>query len=83
MVLGIVVMSFVLTGLVPDIVSIGIFGWRDAGHGAIVFSAVVSTFTAPYAAHVLSVLYYRLTDPELPTIDPSVRRWPSVWKGPA
>jgi len=31
----------------------------------------------------LSVLYYRLTDPGRPTIDPVVRTWPSVWKRPA
>jgi hypothetical protein len=42
-----------------------------------------SIIAAPYAAHVLSVLYYRLTDPERPTINPVVHEWSSVWNGPA
>ena len=36
----------------------------------------------PFEAHVLSVLYYRLVEPERPAIDPQVRSWPSVWAGP-
>jgi hypothetical protein len=37
----------------------------------------------PFQAHALSVLYYRLVDPQRPAIDPQVRTWPSVWAGPS
>jgi hypothetical protein len=40
-----------------------------------------STLTAPFQAHVLTVIYYRLADPERPIIDPAVLRWSSVWRG--
>jgi hypothetical protein len=36
-----------------------------------------------FQAHALSVLYYRLVDPQRPAIDPQVRTWPSVWAGPS
>jgi hypothetical protein len=41
----------------------------------------VLSITAPFSAHVLSVLYYAVTDPERPVIDPDVRTWRSVWQG--
>jgi hypothetical protein len=81
-VLGVVVATFVLTELIFQGVEIPLFGFHSS-HWRIVVSAIISTLTAPYAAHVLSVLYYRLTDPDRPTIHPDVRGWPSVWKGPA
>jgi hypothetical protein len=79
-VLGVVVLVLLITELVPDVVLLAIFRLGDS-HAEIVVRAVISTFAAPYAAHVLSVLYYRLTDPDRPTIDPVVRSWRSVWKG--
>jgi hypothetical protein len=78
----VVAASFVLTGLIPGAIESAVFRLHTSNLRTIV-SAAVSTVTAPYAAHVLSVLYYRLTDPDRPTIDPAVRTWPSVWKGPA
>jgi hypothetical protein len=81
-VLGVVVVTFLVIGVLPQYVVLLIFGF-DTGHATIVVSAIVSTLTTPYQAHVLSVLYYRLTEPGRPVIDPSVRSWPSVWKGPA
>jgi hypothetical protein len=41
-----------------------------------------SSVTAPFSAHVLTVLYYRLTEPEQPVIHEDVWRWTSVWGGP-
>lgn len=41
-----------------------------------------SSATAPFSAHVLTVVYYRLTDPERPVVHEDVRRWTSVWAGP-
>ena len=80
-VLGVLVLSFLIVGF-PGLVEVFVFHFRTS-HAQIVVSAVIQTFTAPFAAHVLSVLYYRLTDPGRPAIDPVVRTWPSVWKGPA
>ncbi len=83
-VFGIVAVTFVLTGVIPAAVVIAVFGvHRSPGDWQIVANAVLSTFTAPYAAHVLSVVYYRLTDPDRPAIHPQVRNWPSVWEGAA
>jgi hypothetical protein len=48
---------------------------------SILFSFLWSSLTAPFEAHVLSVLYYRLTDPERPVIHEDVARWRSVWAG--
>ena len=48
---------------------------------SILFSFVWSSLTAPFEAHVLSVLFYRLTDPERPVIHEDVARWRSVWAG--
>lgn len=42
-----------------------------------------SAFTAPFDAHVLTVLYYRMTDPERPVVHQDVFRWSSVWSGPS
>lgn len=42
---------------------------------------VAHSVTAPFEAHVLTVLYYRFTDPDRPVIHPDVRTWRSVWKG--
>jgi len=81
-VLGVVIVSYVVTAMIPLALDLAVFG-TGTGHAEVVVAALLSTLTAPYAAHVLSVLYYRLTDPSRPTIDPVVRTWPSVWKGPA
>ena len=39
-----------------------------------------SSLTAPFDAHVLTVIYYRLTDSEVPVIHPAVLQWDSVWE---
>jgi hypothetical protein len=81
-VLGVVVLTFVITNLVPGVILLAVFHLH-ASNARIVIGAIIATLTAPYSAHVLTVLYYRLTDPARPVIDPVVRTWPSVWKGPA
>jgi hypothetical protein len=82
-VFGVVFSVFALTELIYWGVDLPFFGYGTSGHLRVVVSAIISTLTAPYTAHVLSVVYYRLADPERPTIDPDVQRWQSVWKGPA
>ena len=42
---------------------------------------VWSSLTAPLAAHLLTVIYYRLADRDRPVIDPAVSTWRSVWEG--
>jgi hypothetical protein len=52
------------------------------GFGTLVFLIFVwSTLTAPFEAHVLTVIYYRLSEPQRPVIHPNVERWESVWEG--
>ncbi len=42
----------------------------------------VDALTAPFSAHVLTVIYYRLADPDRPVIHPSIRSGAvSVWEG--
>jgi len=80
-VLAVVIVSFVITPGIPDIIFLTL-GTGLADWIRILAGDVVATLTAPFQAHLLSVAYYRLTDPDRPAVDPSVRSWPSVWQGP-
>jgi hypothetical protein len=64
-VLGVVGGAFLLFALPADLVFYLVL---DRGVEWQIFSFVWSSLTAPFEAHVLSVLYYRLTDPERPVI---------------
>jgi hypothetical protein len=51
--------------------------------GMWLWAAAASALVTPYAGHALSVMYYRLTDPEHPVLpgpepEPE-RRWESIW----
>ena len=76
-VLGCLVITWVLTSW------FGVFiAFSHLGFGTRVFLAFLwSALTAPFAAHVLTVVYYRLRDPGRPVVDPHVRTWDSVWEG--
>ena len=78
-VLWIVVVTFVL--LSGTSAFVGYFVLPDWAVTSILFSFVWSSLTAPFEAHVLSVVYYRLTEPERPVIHEDVARWRSVWAG--
>jgi hypothetical protein len=56
---------------------------RDVGEARARSSVIVSGKTGrlvtPYVAHVLSALYYRLTEPERPVIAPRHRSFGSAW----
>ena len=43
--------------------------------------AVAGAITVPYEAHVFTVLYYKLTEPEQPVLpeEPPRETWRSVW----
>lgn len=56
---------------------------NTANWAQILAGNAIACLTAPFQAHLLSVLYYRLTEPERPAIDPSVWSWRSVWEGPS
>jgi hypothetical protein len=80
-VFGIVLATFAATSIINSVIP-GIVG---LGHHGTLFrfllAVVASSLTAPFSAHVLTVLYYRLTDPDHPVIHPGVRAWRSVWAG--
>jgi hypothetical protein len=44
-------------------------------------SFVWSALTAPFAAHLLTVIYYRRSEATRPVIHPDVLLWQSVWEG--
>ena len=54
------------------------------GHPLLSFwisGALASALVTPYAGHALSVVYYRLTDPDKPVIaDEPAQAWHSVWR---
>jgi hypothetical protein len=79
---GVVILTYIVTSI-PALVLGIVFGWGDSSLPEVVAATAVSALIAPYAAHVLSVLYYRLVDPDAPTIHPDVQSWRSVWEGPA
>ena len=66
---GQVMWIVVATFLLVAGTSAPVFYFLPGGAAApILFSFVWSSLTAPFEAHVLSVVYYRLTDPERPVI---------------
>jgi hypothetical protein len=78
--LGVVLVSFVLTIGVSSVAVAFTDDWSWGWPwGAWI---VLNALAAPFQAHALSVLYYRLVDPDRPVIDPRVSSWPSVWEGP-
>jgi hypothetical protein len=74
----VVVIAYAVTGIAPGIAAAAADAW--AGSWAIWI--VLSALAVPFQAHALSVLYYRLVDPQRPAIDPQVKTWASVWAGP-
>ena len=78
-VMWIVVATFVLFSGTSELVFF--FVLPGGATTSILFSFVWSSLTAPFEAHVLSVVYYRLADPGRPVIHEDVARWRSVWAG--
>jgi len=73
--------TLVVVGLLTGIVSIP-FAIVSAHAGAIgwwVAVTLASMLTAPYAAHVITVMYYLLAEPERPVVLEPGHRWQSVW----
>ena len=70
------VVSFAIIGIPAYIVYFA----PIALYWQLLFSFVWGSLTAPFSAHLLTVIYYRITDPERPVIDNSVSSWKSLWK---
>ncbi|MGH2976833.1 MAG: hypothetical protein ACRDKC_00450 [Gaiellaceae bacterium] len=79
-VLVLVVVSAIITGLVSLAVRAA-FGFLPEFGSVWVGGTIASAIAVPYQAHVLTVLYYRLTEPERPVLpeEPTRETWRSVW----
>jgi hypothetical protein len=79
-VLGILIAGFLVT-TAGSAAATNYVAYSDIGllPGWLIDVAALS-LTAPFFAHMLTVIYYRLTDPEQPVIHPDVRTWRSVWQ---
>jgi hypothetical protein len=77
-VLGVLILGFGLT-LIPSVALALTIGRGTTG--SILLSSLSQALVAPFQAHLLTVIYYRLTDPLRPVIHESVEHWQSVWEG--
>ncbi|HUZ99489.1 MAG TPA: glycerophosphoryl diester phosphodiesterase membrane domain-containing protein [Gaiellaceae bacterium] len=74
-VLALVVIANVITVLVGSV-----FNVLPGFLGAWIGGTLAGAITVPYEAHVLTVLYYRLTQPAAPILPEQVTKpWPSIW----
>jgi hypothetical protein len=55
-------------------------GLSPSGAAGLLVSGVITVVLAPFIAHLLSAMYYRLTEPEKPLIDPRLREG-KLWDG--
>jgi hypothetical protein len=80
-VLVLVVVSSIITGLVSVAVR-SAFGFLPEFAGDWIGGTIASAIAVPYQAHVLTVLYYRLTEPERPVLpdEPPRETWRSIWE---
>jgi hypothetical protein len=59
---------------------IAAFGFLPGFWATWLGGTVAGAFTVPFEAHVLTVLYYKLTEPERPVLPEAAgKRWRSVW----
>lgn len=68
-------------GIMTGVVGL-LFSILARGHGFLsiwLAGTVAAALTAPYAAHAVTVLYYRLTEPERPVVLARGNRWQSIW----
>jgi hypothetical protein len=78
-VLAAIVVEFLLVVslyLVPSAVA----GFPDYGSAYdVLITFIWGSLTAPFSAHVLTVIYYQLVDPDRPVIHENVAGWKSPW----
>jgi len=79
-VLLLVIVVNVITSLVGVAVTVAL-GFLPAFAAIWLGGTIAGAVAVPYEAHVLTVLYYRLTEPERPVLPEEARdeRWRSVW----
>jgi hypothetical protein len=81
---GRVLALVIVTNIIAGIVGLAIrsaFGFLPEFGSIWVGGTIASAIAVPYEAHVLTVLYYKLTDPERPVLpdEPSREHWRSIW----
>jgi len=79
-VLMLVLITYVISGAAA--IAIGsVFAALPSFFAAWIGGTVAGAIAVPFQAHVLTVLYYRLTDPERPILADETERssWKSVW----
>lgn len=82
---GRVLVLVVVANIITTLIGVGIralFGFLPQFAGIWVGGTIASAIAVPYEAHVLTVLYYKLTEPERPVLPeepPPRERWRSVW----
>ena len=81
---GRVLIVNVLSNLLSGIASValaGVFIWFPPFFGAWIGGAIAGAIVVPFGAHVLTVLYYKLTDPQRPVLADTATRsdWQSIW----
>lgn len=79
-VLVLVLLATLLTGIANTAITLA-FAFLPRFSAAWIGGMVAGALTVPYQAHVLTVLYYRLTDPERPVLPEAPRDepWRSIW----
>ncbi len=78
-VLVVVVVANVVTSVVGAAITLA-FDFLPTFWAAWIGGSVAGAIAVPYEAHVLTVLYYRLTEPERPVLPEEPReRWRSIW----
>jgi len=76
-----VFMCLLVAGVII-LVPAGIVLKSGMGFGTATFVDFVwSSLTAPFTAHLLTVIYYRRSESARPVIHPDVLQWRSVWEG--
>ena len=79
-VLVLILVTYVIAGVAALLVA-AVLAFAHGFVGLWLASAVAGALTVPFQAHVLTVLYYRLTEPERPILPVQAERdsWKSVW----
>jgi hypothetical protein len=76
-VVGVVVVLWLITQAPVEVAP-----WVLPSFGAsLTFRIAWETLTTPLYAHALTVMYYRLADPDRPVLDARTRSWRSAWVG--
>jgi hypothetical protein len=68
-----------LSSLAIQLLLLKVIGSAHASLGLWASLSIAGAITTPYAAHALSVVYYRLTDPDRPLLPDPQSRWKSIW----